>query len=133
REAGERIRSHFQRLLGWNRASFRPSHRHRNPSRTRRPRTAGHWHRAFSDRSGGPRFHHHSRPREDVMAPMDLTVSTILVAFAGVFLICFMKGAFGGGFSIVGIPLLSIVMDPVTAGGLLAPLFIAMDLFALLY
>jgi uncharacterized protein len=44
-----------------------------------------------------------------------------------------MKGAFGGGFSIVGIPLLSIVMDPVTAGGLLAPLFIAMDLFALLF
>jgi uncharacterized protein len=33
----------------------------------------------------------------------------------------------------VGIPLLSIVMDPVTAGGLLAPLFIAMDLFALRY
>jgi len=44
-----------------------------------------------------------------------------------------MKGAFGGGFSIVGIPLLSVVMDPVTAGGLLAPLFIAMDLFALRY
>jgi uncharacterized membrane protein YfcA len=64
---------------------------------------------------------------------MELTVSTILIAFAGVSLICFMKGAFGGGFSIVGIPLLSIVMDPVTAGGLLAPLFIAMDLFALLY
>jgi uncharacterized membrane protein YfcA len=64
---------------------------------------------------------------------MELTIATILVTFAGVFLICFMKGAFGGGFSIVGIPLLSIVMDPVTAGGLLAPLFIAMDLFALLY
>lgn len=64
---------------------------------------------------------------------MELTVATILIAFVGVFLICFMKGAFGGGFSIVGIPLLSIVMDPVTAGGLLAPLFIAMDLFALLY
>jgi uncharacterized protein len=64
---------------------------------------------------------------------MQLTASTVLVAFAGVFLICFMKGAFGGGFSIVGIPLLSIVMDPVTAGGLLAPLFIAMDLFALRY
>ncbi|WP_143198397.1 sulfite exporter TauE/SafE family protein [Bradyrhizobium sp. AS23.2] len=63
----------------------------------------------------------------------DLTVTTIIVAFAGVFLICFMKGAFGGGFSIVGIPLLSFVMDPVTAGGLLAPLFIAMDLFALRY
>jgi uncharacterized membrane protein YfcA len=58
---------------------------------------------------------------------------TTLVAFAGVFLICFLKGAFGGGFAIIGIPLLSLVMDPVTAGGLLAPLFIAMDLYALRY
>ena len=64
---------------------------------------------------------------------MELTAATILVAFAGVLLICFMKGAFGGGLSIVGIPLLSIVMDPVTAGGLLAPLFVAMDLFTLRY
>ena len=64
---------------------------------------------------------------------MELSFSLILVVFAGVFLICFMKGAFGGGFAIVGIPLLSTVMDPVTAGGLLAPLFIAMDLFALRY
>src|ERR1700676_1984670 len=62
---------------------------------------------------------------------MELTVTTIIVAFAGVFLICFMKGAFGGGFSIVGIPLLSFVMDPATAGGPPAPLFIAMDLYAL--
>src|ERR1700709_2378024 len=66
-------------------------------------------------------------------SPVQLAAATILVAFAGVSLICFMKGAFGGGFSIVGIPLLSFVMDPVTAGGLLAPLFIAMDLFALFY
>lgn len=64
---------------------------------------------------------------------MQLTLATILVAVAGVFLISFMRGAFGGGFAIIGIPLLSIVMDPVTAGGLLAPLFIAMDLFALRY
>lgn len=64
---------------------------------------------------------------------MDLTLATILVAFAGVLLISFMKGAFGGGFAIVGIPLLSTVMDPITAGGLLAPLFIAMDLYALRY
>jgi uncharacterized membrane protein YfcA len=68
-----------------------------------------------------------------MMAAPELTVATIMVAFAGVFRICFMKGAFGGGFSIIGIPLLSVVMDPVTAGGLLAPLFIAMDLFALRY
>ncbi|MGY8668741.1 sulfite exporter TauE/SafE family protein [Bradyrhizobium sp. UFLA05-109] len=64
---------------------------------------------------------------------MELTVATVLIAFAGVFLISFMRGAFGGGFAIIGIPLLSLVMDPVTAGGLLAPLFIAMDLFALRY
>lgn len=64
---------------------------------------------------------------------MELTLATILVAFAGVLLIGFMKGAFGGGFAIIGIPLLSTVMDPVTAGGLLAPLFIAMDLYALRY
>lgn len=64
---------------------------------------------------------------------MELNTTTILVTFVGVFLICFMKGAFGGGFAIVGIPLLSLVMDPVAAGGLLAPLFIAMDLFSLRY
>src|SRR5215813_7210509 len=64
---------------------------------------------------------------------MELTLATILVAFAGVFVICFMKGAFGGGFSVVGIHSLSLVMDPVTAGGLLAPLFVAMDLFGLLF
>ncbi|MGE8446467.1 MAG: sulfite exporter TauE/SafE family protein [Comamonas sp.] len=64
---------------------------------------------------------------------MELTATTILISFAGVLLICFMKGAFGGGFAIIGIPLLSLVMDPVTAGGLLAPLFIAMDLYGLRY
>lgn len=64
---------------------------------------------------------------------MELTAVTILVALAGVFLIAFLRGAFGGGFAIVGIPLLSLVMDPVTAGGLLAPLFIATDLIALRY
>ena len=130
-----RIRSDFQRLLGRDRAPFRPSRRHCKASRARRPRAAGHRHRADRDRSGGPRLHHLFPTKggcDDGPRHATLTVSTILVAFAGVFLICFMKGAFGGGFSIVGIPLLSIVMDPVTAGGLLAPLFIAMDLFALL-
>src|SRR5262247_1650443 len=64
---------------------------------------------------------------------LELSVVTILLALAGVFLIAFMKGAFGGGFAIIGIPLLSLVMDPLTAGALLAPLFVAMDLFALRY
>jgi len=58
---------------------------------------------------------------------------SLAIAASGVFLIAFMRGAFGGGFAIVGIPLLSLAMDPITAGALLAPLFIAIDLFALLY
>src|SRR5579883_2265270 len=62
-----------------------------------------------------------------------LNIITILVAFAAVYLIAFMKGAFGGGFAIIGIPLLSVVMDPLTGGALLAPLFVVMDLFALRY
>ncbi len=44
-----------------------------------------------------------------------------------------MKGGFGGGFAIIGIPLLALVMDPLTAGALLAPLFILMDAVALRY
>jgi uncharacterized membrane protein YfcA len=56
-----------------------------------------------------------------------------LIAALGIFLISFMRGAFGGGFAIVGIPLLSLAMDPITAGAVLAPLFIAIDIVALRY
>jgi uncharacterized membrane protein YfcA len=66
-------------------------------------------------------------------AALQLSIATILIALAGVFFIAFMKGAFGGGFAIIGIPLLSMVMDPLSAGALLAPLFVAMDIFALRY
>jgi hypothetical protein len=59
--------------------------------------------------------------------------AALALALAGVFLISFMRGAFGGGFAIVGIPLLSLAMDPIVAGALLAPLFIAMDAMALRY
>jgi hypothetical protein len=48
-------------------------------------------------------------------------------------LIAGLKGAFGGGFALLGIPLLALAMDPVEAGAMLAPLFIAMDLVALRY
>src|SRR5262245_59424218 len=44
-----------------------------------------------------------------------------------------MRGAFGGGFAVIGIPLLSLAMDPITAGALLAPLFVVMDVVALRY
>jgi uncharacterized protein len=65
------------------------------------------------------------------MAALDLT--TFVIAALGVFLIAFTKGAFGGGFASIGIPLLALVMDPLTAGAVLAPLFILMDLCALRY
>jgi len=58
---------------------------------------------------------------------------TIGVAAAAVFVIAFMKGAFGGGFAIIGIPLLALRMDPIAAGALLAPLFCLMDIVALYY
>jgi len=60
-------------------------------------------------------------------------LSVLLVAGFGVFLIAFMKGAFGGGLAIVGIPVLSLVIDPISAGALLAPLFVLMDMAALYY
>lgn len=54
-----------------------------------------------------------------------------LLAGLGVFAIGFAKGAFGGGFAVIGIPLLALAMDPLQAGALLAPLFVVMDLVAL--
>jgi uncharacterized membrane protein YfcA len=60
-------------------------------------------------------------------------LATLLVIGAAVFLIAFMKGAFGGGFAIIGIPLMALVMDPIAAGALLAPLFCAADVVALRY
>ncbi len=57
--------------------------------------------------------------------------STLAIVVAGVFVIAFMKGAFGGGFAIVGIPLLSLTTDPITAGTIMAPLLLLMDAFAL--
>jgi uncharacterized protein len=58
---------------------------------------------------------------------------TIVLAEAAVFLIAFMRGAFGGGFAIIGIPLLALAMDPIAAGALLAPMFCLMDVVALRY
>lgn len=57
----------------------------------------------------------------------------LAVTLAAVFLITFMKGAFGGGFAIIGIPLMALAMDPIVAGALLAPMFCLSDLFALRY
>ena len=57
----------------------------------------------------------------------------LAVTIAAVFLITFTKGAFGGGFAIIGIPLMALVMDPVAAGAVLAPMFCVSDIVSLRY
>lgn len=64
---------------------------------------------------------------------MILDPATVALTFAAVFLISFTKGAFGGGFAILGIPLMALVVDPIVAGAMLAPLFCLGDLFAARY
>jgi uncharacterized membrane protein YfcA len=54
-----------------------------------------------------------------------------LVGLPTVFLMALSKGAFGGGLAILGIPLLSLVMSPLDAAIVVAPLVSFMDLFAL--
>ena len=62
-----------------------------------------------------------------------MDVFAIAVTVAAVYLTTFMKGAFGGGFAIVGIPLMALAVDPVMAGALLALVFCLSDLLALRY
>src|SRR5262249_59646753 len=57
----------------------------------------------------------------------------LFIAMLGVGLISFMRGAFGGGFAVIGIPVLSLALDPIAAGALLAPLFVVTDVVALRY
>jgi uncharacterized protein len=53
-----------------------------------------------------------------------------LVGALTTFLMAAAKGAFGGGLAIVGIPLLSLVTDPISAAIIVAPLVLFMDVFA---
>ena len=64
---------------------------------------------------------------------IEIEAAHVAAAVVATALIGFVKGAFGGGFGLVGIPILSLVMDPVTAGAVVAPLFIPMDVVALRY
>lgn len=54
-----------------------------------------------------------------------------LVGWATTLLIAIGKGAFGGGLAILGIPLLALVTDPLSAAIMVAVLVALMDLFAL--
>lgn len=62
---------------------------------------------------------------------MDLAPQVIVAGLVAVFIISFSKGAFGGGLAVVGIPILTFVMDPVDAAVVLAPLLPLMDLATL--
>jgi uncharacterized membrane protein YfcA len=55
-----------------------------------------------------------------------------LVGLSTIFLISFGKGAFGGGLALVGVPLLALVIDPITATIMMAPLISASDPFGLM-
>lgn len=54
-----------------------------------------------------------------------------LVGLPTVFLIGLSKGAFGGGLALLGVPLLSLVMSPIDAAIVVAPLVSFMDFFAI--
>jgi uncharacterized membrane protein YfcA len=54
-----------------------------------------------------------------------------LVGLPTVFVMSMSKGAFGGGLAIIGVPLLSLVMSPIEAAIVVAPLVSFMDIFAL--
>lgn len=51
--------------------------------------------------------------------------------FAVVLVISILKGGFGGGFSVLGVPFLSLAIDPVRAAAILVPIVCFMDLFAI--
>jgi uncharacterized protein len=53
-----------------------------------------------------------------------------IVGLLTTFLMALSKGAFGGGLAIIGVPMLSLVMDPISAAITVAPLVAFMDLFA---
>jgi uncharacterized membrane protein YfcA len=54
-----------------------------------------------------------------------------LVGIPTVLIMSLSKGAFGGGLAIVGVPFLSLVMSPIEAAIVVAPLVSFMDIFAL--
>jgi uncharacterized membrane protein YfcA len=62
---------------------------------------------------------------------MLLDPTFLLIGLATTLVIAVGKGAFGGGLAMLGIPLLSLAIDPIDAAIIVAPLVAFMDLFAL--
>lgn len=55
----------------------------------------------------------------------------LLSGWVVMFVIAYMKGAFGGGFALLAVPVLSLTTDPLTAAAATAPLPVVMDAFAI--
>lgn len=54
-----------------------------------------------------------------------------VVGYGAILLMAFGRGAFGGGFAVIGVPILALVVDPLTASAMMAPIGSASDPFAL--
>jgi len=54
-----------------------------------------------------------------------------VVGLGAIFLVALGRGTFGGGFAVIGVPLLALVVDPITATAMMAPIASASDPFAL--
>jgi uncharacterized membrane protein YfcA len=54
-----------------------------------------------------------------------------IVGLGAIFLMAFGRGAFGGGFAVIGVPILALVIDPLTASAMMAPIGSASDPFAI--
>jgi uncharacterized protein len=56
-----------------------------------------------------------------------------LVGGLTIFLMAMSKSAFGGGLALLGVPMFSLVTDPISGAVIIAPLLIVMDLFTMRY
>jgi uncharacterized membrane protein YfcA len=54
-----------------------------------------------------------------------------IIGLFAVFVLAFGKGAFGGGFAVIGVPILALVIDPITASIMMAPIASASDPFGI--
>lgn len=59
---------------------------------------------------------------------MDMVL--LLVAIPAVMIVGISKGGFGGGLGLLAVPLMSLVVSPTVAAGIMLPILCAMDLFA---
>ena len=62
---------------------------------------------------------------------MSLDPALLLVGLPAILVVSIGKGAFGGGLAMLGVPLLSLAVDPISATIIVAPLVAFMDVFAL--